>query len=42
MQQGGREMRGFVEVADEGLESDEALLEWVGYSLSFVETLPPK
>lgn len=42
MQQGGKEMRGFIEVTDEGIESDEALLDWIAYSEEFVKTLPPK
>lgn len=42
MLQGGKEMRGFVEVTDEGIETDEALLDWIAYSEKFVKTLPPK
>lgn len=38
----GREMRGWVFVDHDGLSSDRALAEWVGRSLEFVETLPPK
>ena len=39
---GGREMKGFVEVTDEGIEDDEALGRSVGFAWAFVETLPPK
>lgn len=39
---GGREMKGFIEVTDEGIETDEALQDWLDYSENFVKTLPPK
>jgi TfoX/Sxy family transcriptional regulator of competence genes len=42
MRQGGKEMTGFVEVTDEGIETDEALKDWLDYSEDFVKTLPPK
>lgn len=42
MEMGGRKMTGFVAVTDEGIESDEALLDWIAYSETFVQTLPPK
>ena len=42
MEMGGREMTGFVAVTDEGIESDEALLDWISYAEEFVQTLPPK
>lgn len=38
----GRPMRGFVYVDLDGVESDEALNEWVQRCLNFVGTLPPK
>ncbi len=38
---GGRQMRGWVLVASEGLSEDE-LDRWVGRCRSYVETLPPK
>ena len=38
---GGREMRGFVEVAD-GLDEEESLAEWLAYAWEFVATLPAK
>jgi hypothetical protein len=38
----GRAMSGFVEVNDEGIETDEALAEWIAYAESFVRTLPAK
>jgi TfoX/Sxy family transcriptional regulator of competence genes len=42
MEMGGKQMTGFVEVTDEGIETDEALLDWIAYSEEFVTTLPPK
>lgn len=42
MQQGGKEMKGFIEVTDEGQETDEALKDWLDYAEAFVKTLPPK
>lgn len=38
----GREMAGFVEVHDEGIETREALAEWIALAESFVRTLPKK
>lgn len=38
----GRPMRGFVFVAPEGYERDEALQGWVKRALSFASTLPAK
>lgn len=38
----GREMAGFVEVGGDGIETDEALADWIAYSESFVRTLPRK
>ena len=38
----GREMRGWVFVDPPGLSADDDLAEWVGRSLAFVESLPPK
>jgi len=38
----GRAMKGFVYVAPEGIESDEALEKWVGLCTGFIETLPAK
>ena len=42
MIQGGKEMAGFVEVTDEGIEDEDALREAIGYAWDFVKTLPPK
>jgi hypothetical protein len=42
MEMGGRQMNGFVEVADEGIQDDDALLDWINYCEAFVKTLPPK
>lgn len=42
MEMSGRQMTGFVEVTDEGIEGDDALLDWIAYSETFVRTLPPK
>ena len=38
----GRPMRGFVYVKAPGLESDEALRDWVSLSVNFAVTLPSK
>jgi len=38
----GKPLKGFVYVAPEGIESDEALESWVRMSLEFVRSLPPK
>jgi hypothetical protein len=38
----GRPMSGFVQVTDEGIETDEALQSWIEYAEAFVRTLPPK
>lgn len=38
----GREMSGFVEVNGDGIDTDEALADWIAYSERFVRTLPPK
>lgn len=38
----GRPMSGFVQVNDDGIETDEALQDWIVYAESFVRTLPPK
>jgi TfoX/Sxy family transcriptional regulator of competence genes len=42
MHQGGKDMIGFIEVTDEGIETDEALAEWLAFAETFVATLPPK
>jgi TfoX/Sxy family transcriptional regulator of competence genes len=42
MIQGGKEMVGFVEVTDEGIEDEDALEASIAYAWEFVETLPPK
>ena len=41
MEQGGRQMRGFVFVTEEDCDT-EVLGEWISLALSFVATLPPK
>jgi len=38
----GRPMKGWVMVDAEGLDSDAQLEKWLGQSVAFVETLPPK
>ena len=42
MLMGEREMKGFLEVTDDGIDSDEALRDWLEYAERFVRTLPPK
>lgn len=38
----GRPMKGWVMVLNEGLDSDEALSDWIQRAVSFARTLPPK
>ena len=38
----GRPLTGFVYIAREGYESDQALLRWIHRGLDFVSTLPPR
>lgn len=38
----GKALKGFVYVAEKGFEDDRDLQKWVGRSLAFVESLPPK
>lgn len=38
----GKAMTGMVYVDPDGIESDTALVEWVGICLDFVQSLPPK
>lgn len=38
----GRTMSGFIQVAGDVLEDDEALADWIDYARSFVDTLPAK
>lgn len=38
----GREMRGWLRVADEGLEGDEQLAGWVEIGLDYARSLPRK
>lgn len=42
MQQGGKEMIGFVEITDDGISDDEALKQSIAFAWDFVKTLPPK
>lgn len=42
MRHGEKEMVGFIEVTDEGIDSEEALKDWIEYAERFVKTLPPK
>lgn len=42
MHMGEKPMKGFLAVTDEGIETDEALADWIAYSEAFVKTLPPK
>lgn len=42
MHQGGREMKGFIEVTDDGIYDDDALKETIDYAWAFVKTMPPK
>jgi len=38
----GRAMGGFVFVAGDAIEDDDALREWIATARAFVDTLPPK
>lgn len=38
----GRPLRGFIYVAEEGIESDAALESWINRALTFVHSLPSK
>jgi TfoX/Sxy family transcriptional regulator of competence genes len=38
----GRPMKGWITVASDGLEDDDALAAWIDDALRFVHTLPPK
>ncbi|SUD49020.1 Regulator of competence-specific genes [Nocardia otitidiscaviarum] len=42
MVMGGREMRNWLRVDAAALEDDAALEEWVGRSVAYARTLPPK
>lgn len=38
----GRTMGAFVQVTADGIETDEALADWIAFAEGFVRTLPPK
>ncbi|MCF1743152.1 TfoX/Sxy family protein [Paradevosia shaoguanensis] len=42
MHMGDKPMKGFISVADEGIETDEALADWLAFSEGYVRTLPAK
>lgn len=42
MQMGTRTMSGFIGVTHEGIETDEALREWIAYAEAHVGRMPPK
>ena len=42
MVMGGRDMDGWLRIADDGLDSDDDLRGWVDECLAYVRTLPPK
>jgi TfoX/Sxy family transcriptional regulator of competence genes len=37
-----RPMKGFAGVTDEGIETDEALRDWIAYAEAHVKRMPPK
>jgi hypothetical protein len=39
---GGREMRGWLRVSSDDLETDEQLTQWVSRAVSYARSLPPK
>jgi len=42
MHMGDKPMKGFLSVTDQGIETDDALADWIAYCETFVRTLPPK
>ena len=42
MEMGGRKMDGWITVAAEGFKTTRELAAWVGRSVTFAKTLPPK
>jgi TfoX/Sxy family transcriptional regulator of competence genes len=42
MEMGGRSMAGWLRVASEHVEADDALNEWVGRGVAYARSLPPK
>lgn len=42
MEMGGRSMAGWLRVASDDVEADEALAEWVDRGVSYARSLPPK
>ena len=42
MEMGGRSMTGWLRVASEHVQADDALGEWVGRRISYARSLPPK
>jgi hypothetical protein len=39
---GGREMRGWLRVSSDDLETDEQLTRWVSRAVGYARSLPPK
>jgi TfoX/Sxy family transcriptional regulator of competence genes len=42
MEMGGRSMAGWLRVASEHVDTDDALAEWVGRGVGYARSLPPK
>lgn len=42
MEMGGRSMSGWLRVASEDVEADDALAEWVDRGVAYARSLPPK
>ncbi len=42
MHMGDRPMKGFIAVTGQGIESDEAIRDWIAYAEAYVRTLQPK
>ena len=42
MEMGGRSMAGWLRIASDDVETDEALAEWVDRGVSYARSLPPK
>jgi TfoX/Sxy family transcriptional regulator of competence genes len=42
MEMGGRSMAGWLRIASEHVDTDDALAEWVGRGVAYARSLPPK
>ena len=42
MEMRGREMKGWLRVAADAVDGDDAMARWVGHGVNYAKTLPPK